>query len=119
MQRISKEQIVEDFKHIQDHICKELEIGDGKALFVEDQWTRAEGGGGRTRIIKDGEIIAKGGVAFSAVHGPTPTKILAKLGLENADFFATGVSIVIHPDSPMVPRSEERRVGIEKATRWP
>ena len=103
MQRISKEQIVEDFKDIQDHICSELETGDGKARFHEDQWTRSEGGGGRTRVIKDGNIIAKGGVAFSAVHGPTPQKILAKLKLDQADFFATGVSIVIHPDSPMVP----------------
>jgi len=103
MQKISKENIVQDFKAIQDHICSELEIGDGKARFFEDQWTRAEGGGGRTRIIKEGNIIAKGGVAFSAVHGPTPDKIIAKLGLDKADFFATGVSIVIHPDSPMVP----------------
>lgn len=103
MQRIKKEDIVEDFKKIQDHICKELEEGDGKSTFHEDQWERKEGGGGRTRIIKDGNIIAKGGVAFSAVHGPTPEKILTKLQLEKADFFATGVSIVIHPDSPMVP----------------
>lgn len=103
MQRISKEQIVEDFKTIQDHICSELEMGDGKARFHEDQWNRPEGGGGRTRVIKDGNVIAKGGVAFSSVHGPTPDKILAKLKLEQADFFATGVSIVIHPDSPMVP----------------
>lgn len=103
MQRPDKEQIVADFKEIQDHICKELEAGDGKAKFVEDEWDRPEGGGGRTRIMNDGNIIAKGGVAFSAVHGPTPEKILGKLKLEKADFFATGVSIVIHPDSPMVP----------------
>ncbi len=103
MHKISKEQISEDFKLIQDHICKELELGDGKAKFKEDLWTREMGGGGRTRIIKDGNIIAKGGVAFSAVHGPTPEKILKKLKLEKADFYATGVSIVIHPDSPMVP----------------
>jgi len=98
-----KETIVEDFKKIQDHICGELEAGDGKAVFHEDQWVRAEGGGGRTRIIREGNIIAKGGVNFSAVHGPTPDKILSKLKLEKADFFATGVSIVIHPHSPMVP----------------
>lgn len=100
---INKNQIAEDFKLIQDHICSELELEDGKAKFIEDQWTRAEGGGGRTRIIQDGNIIAKGGVAFSAVEGPTPDKILQKLQLDQADFFATGVSIVIHPESPMVP----------------
>ncbi|QDH80738.1 oxygen-dependent coproporphyrinogen oxidase [Echinicola soli] len=100
---ISKEQVSEAFKSIQDHICQELEIGDGKAKFHEDLWKREAGGGGRTRIIKDGNVIAKGGVAFSAVHGPTPDKILKKLKLEKADFYATGVSIVIHPSSPMVP----------------
>lgn len=103
MHGIKKEQIVEEFKSIQDHICKELEQGDGKAVFSEDLWERPGGGGGRTRIIKDGNVIIKGGVGFSAVHGPTPDKILEKLKLDQADFFATGVSIVIHPDSPMVP----------------
>ncbi|MBT0810671.1 oxygen-dependent coproporphyrinogen oxidase [Litoribacter ruber] len=101
--RISKEEISRDFQSIQDYICKELELGDGKAVFKEDQWDRPEGGGGRTRIIQDGNIIEKGGVAFSAVSGPTPEKILVKLQLDQADFFATGVSIVIHPKSPMIP----------------
>jgi coproporphyrinogen III oxidase len=95
--------IAQDFMVLQDHICKELELGDGKAKFKEDKWTRSEGGGGRTRIIQNGNIIEKGGVAFSAVEGPTPEKILNKLQLEKADFYATGVSIVIHPESPIVP----------------
>lgn len=100
---IDKEKITTDFKNIQLHICEALEAADGKGKFAHDAWQRAEGGGGLTRVLNDGNIIAKGGVAFSAVHGPTPEKILNKLGLENADFFATGVSIVIHPVSPMVP----------------
>jgi len=101
--KITKELIAEDFRKIQDHICAELEAEDGLATFHEDAWTRPEGGGGRTRIIQNGHIIEKGGVAFSAVEGPTPEKILQKLQLDQADFFATGVSIVIHPISPMVP----------------
>lgn len=88
---------------IQDQICQELEMEDGKGKFQEDKWTRTEGGGGRTRILQNGNVIEKGGVAFSAVEGPTPDKILQKLNLEKADFYATGVSIVIHPESPMVP----------------
>lgn len=100
---MDKNTITQDFMAIQDHICRELEFGDGKAKFKEDKWTRSEGGGGRTRIIQNGNIIEKGGVAFSAVEGPTPEKILNKLQLEKADFYATGVSIVIHPESPMVP----------------
>ncbi|GAB2634231.1 oxygen-dependent coproporphyrinogen oxidase [Belliella aquatica] len=100
---LDKKQVSQDFMAIQDYICKELELVDGKAKFKEDKWNRAEGGGGRTRIIGNGNIIEKGGVAFSAVEGPTPEKILKKLNLEKADFFATGVSIVIHPESPMIP----------------
>ncbi|MEP1086901.1 oxygen-dependent coproporphyrinogen oxidase [Algoriphagus sp.] len=103
MSRKSKEEIAEIYKKMQDHICRELEIADGTGLFTEDQWERPAGGGGRTRIFKGGNILEKGGVAFSAVHGPTPDKILNKLKLEKADFFATGVSIVLHPKSPMVP----------------
>lgn len=103
MSRKSKEEISKIYQTIQDHICTELEAADGKGKFMEDKWERPGGGGGRTRIFKDGEIIEKGGVAFSAVFGPTPPKILEKLQLEKADFFATGVSIVLHPKSPMVP----------------
>jgi len=103
MPRKSKEEISKIYQDIQDHICTQLEIGDGKGSFLEDNWQRPGGGGGRTRIFKNGEIIEKGGVAFSAVHGPTPTKILEKLQLEKADFYATGVSIVLHPKSPMMP----------------
>ena len=103
MVRKSKEEIAEIYKKMQDHICKKLEIADGTGLFIEDKWERSAGGGGRTRIFKGGSIIEKGGVAFSAVHGPTPDKILKKLNLDKAEFFATGVSIVLHPKSPMVP----------------
>ncbi|EON75951.1 Coproporphyrinogen III oxidase, aerobic [Lunatimonas lonarensis] len=100
---LDKHLISEDFKQIQSHICEQLEQADGVGSFIRDHWQRPEGGGGLTRVLNDGAVIAKGGVAFSAVHGPTPEKILKKLQLDTADFFATGVSIVIHPVSPMVP----------------
>ncbi len=100
---MDKHIIASDFKEIQDHICRSLEKSDGTGRFKEDLWQRPEGGGGRTRIFENGSVIEKGGVAFSAVEGPTPDKILNKLGLEKAVFFATGVSIVLHPFSPMVP----------------
>ena len=103
MSRKTKEEIASIYQAMQDHICKSIEKSDGSGKFEEDIWTREEGGGGRTRIFKKGAILAKGGVAFSAVHGPTPEKILSKLQLSKSDFFATGVSIVIHPKSPMVP----------------
>jgi coproporphyrinogen III oxidase len=100
---MTKENIAEEFKKIQDHICQALENADGKASFKEDLWNRTEGGGGRTRVITNGNVIEKGGVNFSAVHGKTPEKILQALNLPAADFFATGVSIVIHPNNPHVP----------------
>lgn len=99
----NKNEIVEFFKVLQDTICLALETCDGKATFKEDQWKREGGGGGRSRIIANGAIIEKGGVGFSAVEGETPEKILKALNLEKSNFFATGVSIVIHPQSPMVP----------------
>lgn len=100
---MTKEQIAEDFKTLQDSICDALENTDGKGKFKEDLWSRDSGGGGRTRVITNGNIIEKGGVNFSAVYGKTPEKILEALKLEQSNFFATGVSIVLHPYSPMVP----------------
>ncbi|MDH5365607.1 MAG: oxygen-dependent coproporphyrinogen oxidase [Cyclobacteriaceae bacterium] len=98
-----KNQITDWFKGLQDTICKALEKEDENGQFHEDKWERPGGGGGRTRIIYEGNVIEKGGVNFSAVEGKTPQVILNALNLDQADFFATGVSIVIHPNSPMVP----------------
>jgi coproporphyrinogen III oxidase len=100
---MNEKEISEWFKGLQDKICAELEAADGIGRFREDNWDRSDGGGGRTRVIENGNVIEKGGVNFSAVHGKTPAKILEALKLDHADFFATGVSIVIHPKSPMVP----------------
>ncbi|MGB3465732.1 MAG: oxygen-dependent coproporphyrinogen oxidase [Cyclobacteriaceae bacterium] len=98
-----REEITEWFRQLQDSICEKLEKIDGKARFLEDRWDREEGGGGRSRVITKGNVIEKGGVNFSAVHGQTPAKILEALQLDKADFYATGVSIVLHPYNPMVP----------------
>ncbi|WP_258104063.1 oxygen-dependent coproporphyrinogen oxidase [Marinoscillum sp. MHG1-6] len=100
---MNKQTITDWFKELQDEICKGLEDLDGKSSFKEDNWQRPEGGGGRTRVIDDGNLIEKGGVNFSAVSGPTPKKILEALNLPETDFYATGVSIVLHPQNPWVP----------------
>ncbi len=76
---------------------------DGKAKFQEELWQREGGGGGRTRIIQNGNILEKGGVNFSAVHGKLPEPIKKSFGVDEDEFFATGVSIVIHPNNPHVP----------------
>lgn len=103
---LSKEEITEWFKLLQDEICVALEKEDGGGKFIQDTWERAEGGGGRTRIIKNGNVIEKGGVNFSAVFGEVPSFLKndhSSSDLTNHTFYATGVSIVIHPNNPMVP----------------
>ncbi len=100
---INKEEITNWFKSLQDSICQSLEVADSQGKFEEDAWERPGGGGGRSRIIRNGGVIEKGGVNFSAVWGKTPLKILEALHLSEANFYATGVSIVLHPHNPMVP----------------
>ena len=100
---LAKEDIANRYKTIQDEITQALEKLDGKSKFQEEIWERDGGGGGRTRIIQNGNIIEKGGVNFSAVHGKLPEPIKKTFGVTEEDFFATGVSIVIHPNNPHVP----------------
>ncbi len=100
---ITKEQIADAYREIQDEICAGLEFNDGKGKFEEELWSREGGGGGRTRIIQNGTILEKGGVNFSAVEGKLPESIKKAFGVSEDDFFATGVSIVIHPNHPWIP----------------
>jgi len=94
------------FKYIhelQDTITSKLEAVDGRAKFQEDIWKRPEGGGGRTRVIENGNVFEKGGVNISGVHGKLPDSMQKYFGVEDADFFACGLSLVLHPKNPMVP----------------
>ena len=100
---MNKELIADEMKALQSRICKRLEEIDGVSKFIEDDWIREEGGGGLTKIIRKGNLIEKGGVAFSAVYGPVSDVMKKQLGLEGDEFFATGVSIVLHPNNPHVP----------------
>ncbi|WP_034060124.1 oxygen-dependent coproporphyrinogen oxidase [Lacinutrix jangbogonensis] len=88
---------------LQDTITAAFEAIDGQAKFQEDVWKRPEGGGGRTRVIENGNVIEKGGVNISGVHGKLPDSMQKYFGVEDADFFACGLSLVIHPKNPMVP----------------
>lgn len=94
------------FQSLQEDICLALEKADGGARFQEDRWERPGGGGGHTRTLVGGEVIEKGGVNFSAVYGEPPASLVSQAGHDPEKvraFFATGVSIVIHPNNPMVP----------------
>lgn len=90
-------------EQLQDVITSKLEEVDGKATFKEDIWVRAEGGGGRTRVIENGAVFEKGGVNISGVHGELPDSMKAYFRVEDGKFFACGLSLVLHPKNPMVP----------------
>ena len=103
-----KQRTQEFFAGLQDAICRALEAIDGAARFREDLWRREGGGGGRTRVVENGVVFEKPGVNFSAVEGVLPEEFARKLGPDHGggagrEFFATGVSLVLHPRNPYVP----------------
>jgi len=91
--------------NLQDEICAALETADGLATFREDEWERLEGkgGGGKTRIIENGNVIEKGGVNTSVVYGTVSDKMRSQLQLDADRWFACGLSLVLHPVNPYVP----------------
>ena len=92
-------------QELQDRICAAFEAIDGEAVFQEDAWQRAEGGGGRTRVIEKGGLFEKGGVLFSHVRGTQmPASATAhRPELAGREFEAMGVSLVMHPRNPYCP----------------
>jgi len=99
---------VKDFLlQLQDDICRQLEDEDGEGKFIEDTWQRPEGGGGRTRVLSEGEVFEQAGVNFSHVFGTNlpPSATAQRPELAGRSFQATGVSLVIHPRNPYVPTS--------------
>ncbi len=92
------------FAKLQDEICAALESLDGAARFREDLWVRDGGGGGRTRVMEDGALFEKAGVNFSEVDGRFDEAFAEKMPVgEGSKFFATGISLVLHPSNPFVP----------------
>ena len=98
--------VVETYlRDLQDRICTALERVDGGARFVADEWMRSEGGGGRSRVLKDGAVFEQGGVNFSRVEGRTlpPSATAHRPELAGRAWSALGVSLVLHPRNPYVP----------------
>lgn len=104
---MSKKSIKKRFEayiqNLQNDICERLEKIDDKAKFRHDDWDREEGGGGHTRVIEKGNVFEKGGVNISTVHGELPPLIRKRFDVEQGWFWAGGLSLVIHPQSPMIP----------------
>lgn len=99
--------VIEFLKSLQDQICHALEDADGSGKFIEDNWKRAEGGGGRTRVMTGGDVIEQGGVNFSVVSGDKlpPSATAHRPELAGRTWQACGVSLVIHPKNPHIPTS--------------
>ena len=98
-----KDQFYKYIENLQDQITSKLEEVDGTSKFEEDIWEREEGGGGRTRVIENGAIFEKGGVNISAVHGELPEVLRTQFKVKEGNFFACGLSLVMHPVNPFVP----------------
>jgi len=90
---------------LQDEICEGLEILDGEGQFEEDSWERPEGGGGKSRVMKNGNIFEQGGVNFSEVQGKElpPSILNQRPEAKGHSWFATGTSMVLHPKNPYIP----------------
>ncbi|HWF44272.1 MAG TPA: coproporphyrinogen III oxidase, partial [Candidatus Kapabacteria bacterium] len=94
------------FRNVQDEITSTLELLDGGEKFFQETWERPGGGGGRTRIMTEGDIFEKAAVNFSAVHGDAPDSMQGAASAvreKGLRFFATGISLVLHPRSPKIP----------------
>ena len=98
-----KEKFYNYIKNLQNTITSQFEKIDGKSIFKEDIWEHPEGGGGKTRIINNGNIFEKGGVNISSVTGELPEIIKKQLKVQDSSFFACGLSLIMHPLSPMIP----------------
>ncbi len=114
------------FYGLQDTLCARLEELDGQSRFREDLWNHETGGmdgrsgGGRTRVIADGGVFEKGGVNVSAITSPLTATIAQKMNVQPQSVFATGISLVLHPKSPMIPtvHMNLRHLSLENGKAW-
>jgi coproporphyrinogen III oxidase len=111
-------QVAAFFESLQDRICTALEELDGTGRFQEDSWQRPGGGGGRTRVLSGGQLFEKAGVNFSSVHGEMAPDFAQQLPGSGTHFQATGVSLVLHPESPMVPTVHANFRFLTKGDAW-
>lgn len=113
-----KEEMVTFVQEIQNRICLALEQFEGEKKFQYDEWTRPGGGGGDTRTLAGGQVFEKAGVNSSVVFGQLSDQMKEKFGSNSHEFFATGVSLVIHPYSPQIPTVHANYRYFEQDDRW-
>jgi coproporphyrinogen III oxidase len=103
MDESAKEKFISFIHALQDDICIQLEKFEPTERFQQDTWEREGGGGGRSRVISNGIVFEKGGVNTSIVHGALPDPMRKQFETNHSQFFACGISLVIHPRNPHVP----------------
>jgi len=120
MSQPSKKDISRKYLDIQTSICSAIERADGTGKFIKDHWSREQGGGGLTRVLSDGAILEKAGVNFSEVYGKLTDLMRKNLNVDAHNFFATGMSIVMHPKNPHVPiiHMNIRYFELDNGTYW-
>ena len=102
-----RDRMVNMVREVQDDICSVISSIDDSD-YREDEWRREGGGGGRSRVFSSGSVFDKAGVNVSMVHGTLSEEAAAGMGggigsEGSLEFFATGVSLVLHPSNPMAP----------------
>ena len=115
-----RERVQNFFDILQDEICQRIEEIDGKARFHEDRWTHIDRGGGRTRVLERGAVFEKAGVNTSSVGGILPESLARQLRKKVQGYTATGISVIFHPESPMIPtvHLNLRYVELERGDAW-
>jgi coproporphyrinogen III oxidase len=117
---MNRSEIEGSYRVIQDHFCSLLEALDGQSTFGTDRWDRPGGGGGVTRILTGPGHIEKAAVNFSAVFGSTPSGLSESVAAGSSEFYATGVSIIVHPSNPFAPtfHANVRYFETDNGDRW-
>jgi coproporphyrinogen III oxidase len=108
------------FGEIQEQMTIALETLDGIGRFEQDDWKHPEGGGGNSRVLQNGRVFEKAGVNTSTVSGTLSNSLAEKLNAGTKGFHATGISLVLHPDSPMIPtvHMNLRYIELSKGDAW-
>src|ERR1700737_4281430 len=112
-----RESVQRYFEDLQRRTCAALESLDAAGRFGEDRWSRPGGGGGLTKVLADGSLFEKAGVNTSAVWGEFDDHALKIIGGSERQFFATGIAVVLHPKSPMLPTLHANLRYLERAAK--
>ncbi|MEE9225921.1 MAG: oxygen-dependent coproporphyrinogen oxidase [Bacteroidota bacterium] len=115
-----RERVETFFENLQNEICLRIEEIDRKGRFHEDRWTHVEHGGGRTRVLEQGAVFEKAGVNTSSVGGILPESLARHLSTDTQGYAAAGISLIFHPDSPMIPtvHMNFRYIELERGDAW-